>query len=103
MYKKYITKPSPENKKLYFSYRNIFVNICRNAKINYFHSKFAEIKNNIKRTWNVINTVISPKKRTRHSIPNNMSHDDIKSTGNQNVCEYFNNYFINIGLNINTN
>ena len=63
LYKKCKNKP-PEHPNCinYTIYRNKFNSIKRQAKINYHHNKFKLYYRDIKKTWNVVNSVIGSKK-----------------------------------------
>ena len=50
----------------------------------------------MKKTWSTINQLINKNKKT-HSIPNLFTDDNRSYENFQDICEGFNNFFINVG------
>ena len=89
------SKATPDFNNIDQQYKNILNRVIRNAKSQYWNSKFTQSKNNIKQTWtNIKNILHIPKKQNLPSsfqIDNQMCNDPMK------ISNAFNNYFSNIG------
>ena len=65
MYKRYITKPTPENKVKYTKYRNILNNLLRTSKKSYITCEIESNKFNMKQTWKTLNNLLGRNKQTK--------------------------------------
>ena len=83
MYKKSLKNPA--FKLEYINYRNTLNNTIRKAKSDFYHKQINENKNNLKRMWSTINSIINKSK------PQNKSE-----TFNIDI-NYANYYFSNVG------
>lgn len=98
LYKKYLKKPISFGN-VYREYRNKVNNMLKDAKNNYYKSKFRENAGNSKGTWNVINEIINKKDRTSNNIEFlNINHVDVKDPDK--ICNHLNCYFATIGSNL---
>ena len=78
------------------NYKRLLQRILRKAERDHYEAKFLEYANNIKRSWDLIKEVINKKKAKRISdtfIIDNKEVNDPKIISNN-----FNNYFLNVGL-----
>ena len=95
LYLKYKAKPTEQNKDNYTIYKNTLTTILRREKKNYFSHQFDSIKNDIKRTWQLINCFWNKndnrKQISRISNQGNIIED------NRKIADLFNDYFINVG------
>ena len=57
-------------------------------------------KRDIKRTWRVINNIISTKNRTVENTVKKIIHDDVVHEDSEKIPNMFNDYFVDIGRNI---
>ena len=96
LYKKYITKPTIDNKIKYTKFRNILNNLLRASKRSHITSEIESNKFNMKDTWRTLNTLLGRNKRTK--IPDFFKDkDDNKITDSNDIANNFNNFFTNIG------
>ena len=65
LYKKFITKPTTENKLKYTKYRNILNNLLRAAKKSHITAEIELNKFNMKETWKTLNNVLGRNKQTK--------------------------------------
>ena len=83
---------------LYKQYRNQVTNIIRNAKQHYYLEKFNRMKNNIKGTWKVINTILCPSKIGKFKgIIKKIIWNNVEHTNQNDIAETFNSYFVRVG------
>ena len=68
----------------------------RNAKILYYNDLFTKFKDDIKKTWDTIKTVMHKKKNKKH-IPECLIIDGSEITDKITIAEKFNDFFVNIG------
>ena len=82
-----------------FSYkklRNELNNKLKLAKIDYFNNRLNEAASSSKETWNVINNILNKNSKNRVHIKSLKKDDDILDD-TQDIVEYVNEYFTNIG------
>ena len=91
--------PSAFNESLYTDYRNKVTRALRKAEKNHFNNLIEINKNNIKKTWNVIKTIINKNKvnniQTNFKLSNGLITSDKYI-----ISEKFNDFFINVGPNL---
>ena len=68
-------------------YKNVYNRLKRCAKQEYYEMLLAKYKNNIKMTWNIINSIVGKHKNTK-SIPECFPHKTKLELAND-FCEYF--------------
>jgi len=78
------------------TYNRILRKAIREAKKNYFHEKFTQYRNDIKKTWMTIKTVIN-KTRNKTTIPNFFLIDNNRVSDKHIVVDKFNHFFTDIG------
>jgi hypothetical protein len=96
LYTKHHRHPTPLNTSMYKKYRNHLNHLLRIARRSYYQSQLELNKHNLKRSWNIINTVINRKKVTKHKIET-LNINGKKSSDPSEMAEFFNSYFTNIG------
>ena len=64
LYKQYIHSPSKKGLQKFKTYKNKLNMLIRKAKRKYFFKRFESSKNNMKQTWNTINSVLGRGKKT---------------------------------------
>ena len=80
----------------YKLYRNKISALTRASKKNYYHAFFADNLNNMKNTWNGINSLINGKKEKSRAISLKRLNNGITSDPLQ-ISNIFNNYFSSVG------
>ena len=61
LYKKYINKPTEQNKQKYTTYRNKLTTLLKEAKSKYYKDKFDHGKHDVKKTWKIIKLTLNNK------------------------------------------
>ena len=74
----------------YSKFNKDFSLIIKKCKINYFRNKFHSCANDIKKTWETINSVIGGKRRQGLS---EIIKEGLHYTSNTDMAKCFNNYF----------
>lgn len=92
---------SPNRMDFYRKYRNIYNRLIKLAKENYYSKILKDAQKDIKRTWAILNEIIS-KSKIKGNIPNKLNlaqpNDFIlKLDQPVLIAEYFNNYFSTVG------
>ena len=83
----------------YFSrFRNDVTNSLRSARFNYLKNKFDEYKNNMKKTWTLINDIMRPNKSSRKFSELKLGNSVL--TRDEDMANALNEYFVNVGENI---
>ena len=95
LYRKYVKNPTSYRHDIYKCCRNIVNKMIRKEKRAYYKVKFENAKDNIKKTWNVINGVLN-KKNTKKDITD-IEVNDENVLDKQEIVNIFNDYFISIG------
>ena len=76
-------------------YKNKVTNIVRKHKIKYYSELFIRHKNNLHKTWNLINTLLS--KGIKTTTINKIMHNNLIYTREYDIANIFNDYFCSIG------
>ena len=89
--------PTQSNKDNYKKYKNMNLSNQRNAERNYYKEQFDLHKTDLKRSWNIIKSIINKEDNRRSAkdivfLINNKYISDGKMIANT-----FNNYFVNVG------
>ena len=98
LYKRSLKFPLPENIASYKKYKNILTNLTRASKSLYYKRSFFLAKNNIKETWNIINSLLN--RKSSKASPNFFCHNDTLITNRTDISNHFNDYFINVAKNL---
>ena len=69
LHRKYLNKPSPENKEKFRSYSNKFNHLVAQAKKNYFCSQINMYKCNIKKVWEIVRTAMNISQKSQLKFP----------------------------------
>ena len=86
-------------KKEYKLYRSKLRNIIREAELNNFRKKFSKTNDNIRKAWQVINSIRCKKKSTQ--FPNFIDVNCSIIINRRMICNSFNDYFVNVASNLN--
>ena len=96
LYKKYVKKPTIENKTAYTKYRNHLNQLLRCSKKNYITSEIHLHKNNMKKTWGTLNSLLGRNKQ--HKLPDFFHDNDGRKLNDAaTIASNFNEYFTQIG------
>ena len=99
LYKKFITKPTDENKLKYTKYRNILNNLLRTAKKAFVTAEIESNKFNMKETWKTLNNLLGRNKKSK--LPDFFKDTEgNKITDPNEIASKFNDFFTNIGTNL---
>ena len=87
----------------YKFYRNRICTLTRLSKKNYFHAFFSDNLNNMKNTWNGINSLIN-NNRKKSKVVSSLKHLNDNSTTKDplEISNIFNRYFTSVGHNLAT-
>ena len=83
------------NESKYKKYRNAYNKVIRSAKTLYWHYLFEFSKNDTKRTWKNINSLLG--KSVEKKNPDYMMSENEKYYNNTTIANKFNEYFVNVG------
>ena len=78
--------------------RNKISALTRASKKNYYHAFFADNLNNMKNTWNGINSLINGKKKKSRAISSLKRLNNGITTDPLEISNIFNNYFSSVGV-----
>ena len=106
LYKSYSTEKIP-NKKIeiyqkYKKYRNIIVSLIRKSKKRHYSEYFLTHNANIKKTWDGIRELIDISKKKSFRIQM-INHNNKSITDNKQIADTFNDFYANLGKNIEKN
>ena len=97
-YKTQLEHPTCYNREVYVKLRNSVTYAIRKEEKMYYQNILAENKNNLKKTWQIIKSVINKNKRS--SISKTFKIDCETSDNEEVISNQFNDFFINIGPNL---
>ena len=86
------------NVEQYRKYRSTLQRCKRAAKQMYYYSQCTELKNNMKKLWELINKMINKNTNKMHVI-DCLTKENIKITNSKEISEEFGKYFATIGKN----
>ena len=94
LYKYFLKSRSKQSEDKYKTYKNKLTTILRKCEKNY-NTKLLELnKGNLKETWRLVNSIINKKKKTMQ-VGNEFENKGESITGDENIANGFNNYFVN--------
>lgn len=99
LYKKYKENPFLNNERKYKSYRNKLHNLLRSAERNYYQNLVSMHKGNLKKSWQIIKTIIG-KKKSDKVITNKFNINNKIVTDPIEIANKFNDFYINIDPNL---
>ena len=83
----------------YNRFRNSVTSEIRNAKKTYYDKLFLKVRNDVKKTWNIINKIIRPDYNKTNFIDSIIFNNE-QLKDHSSIANAFNNYFSSIGSNI---
>ena len=95
-----ISKPTTLNMEKYKTYNSVYNRIKRQIKKIYYENLFFENKRNVKQTWIELRKLIN-KQNNKHGLPEAIKLNNQSITNPKHIADTFNNYFVNIGKNLN--
>ena len=95
-----LSKKDLISRQYYNYYRNLVTKKIRIAKINYYEALFLRIKNNVRKTWKVINSIISRKVNPGNNTIKMIVVNGLNLTTDYEISEAFNDHFSSIGRRI---
>ena len=97
LYKRFLKSRSEVAEVRYKSYKNKLTSILRQCEKDYYSNLLEESKQNIKETWKIINKLLNKKSTKKSSYPSEFKNNGSTISGNKNIAEHFNQFFVNIG------
>ena len=88
------------SEQFYKSYRNFVTKKIRLAKKRYFEDLFSRIRNNARKTWSVIRSIISQKSESGRVDIQSLVVDGVTLTDGRDIAEAFNVHFSSVGKKI---
>ena len=89
-------------KETYTSYCKLYKKVIRKSKELYWTNRFETTKNDIKATWENLNTLLH-KKSNKSTFPDYFNIENNKIHDPQSIADAFNNFYVNIGPNLANN
>jgi hypothetical protein len=78
------------------TYNNILKKLQRNSKFSYYNEMFSKCKNDARKSWKLINTLIG-NTRSKNNICNIFTINGSQTSNQAEIAEHFNTFFSNIG------
>ena len=86
----------------YTTYRNLFNNIKKKAREQYYDSLLKEAKNDIKKTWKILRPLVG-KQRQKEPILNDFLINNNTVTDSSAIANEFSKFFANVGKDLQNN
>lgn len=99
LYRRFLKKPTENNRVKYKVYRNKLNHLIRIAKKNYFNNKIHDAQNDPKSTWQTINELIGKKNKNK-TLPTSFKYENKDIDDSKEIANQFNNFFVNVGPNL---
>ena len=94
LYRRYLKKPTSENKRKYTEYRSKLKSLLKKAKLKYYEDKFKLAYGNLHDTWKILNNILE--KKSFSNYVTNFTKDGIIINTPKEVALRFNEYFTGI-------
>ena len=101
LYKKSVVTGLHADKLIYTKYLTVLKKVLYRAERTFYDAKFNRVKGNIKKTWDLLNTVLTKERTNEISSIFRIKGTDVSDK--RIIVEEFNNYFTNIGANLAAN
>ena len=98
LYVKYLRRSTLTNHSLYKQFRNNLNILMRKVEREYYDKELLIHKNNLRKSWEIINEVINKKKKV--DLPDKFNIEDVMVTDKLEIALNFNNFYVNIGKNL---
>ena len=102
LYRRSIEKPSDFNSVRYKEYRRILHSCLKGAEGNYYQQLLNDRGNSAKNLWKHFGPILNGSKKHRSHI-SSLQMDGRKITNNQAIADAFNDFFSNVGSNLDRN
>ena len=96
----YLLKQGKLTSVLFKSFKNFVTNQIRLKKKMYYKNLLINVKSDIKKTWNIINSVLKPDQTRKKLNIKSLLHNNILYESNEGISNTFNSYFASIGSQI---
>ena len=83
----------------YKAYRNKLNHLLKIAKKQYYSCKLESAKANIKATWKTLKDLLN-KSKPQLNYPHSFLHNNVNITNPESIANAFNDYFVNVGINL---
>ena len=100
LYRKQIAKPTEQNISAYKKFKNMYNSTLRKAESIYLENLFNKCRRNLKDTWNNINNLLGRGKGKNFVYPKTFVMEKKEFNSTEQIVEGFNNYFTDIGENL---
>ena len=99
LYKLYLKNRNNHSLLQYKEYKNILTKLIRSAKKHYYQTQLDKHRDDGKRTWDVLKEILGTKAKSQS--PQCLMTEGGVTTNRDEICEIFNNFFVEIGPKIN--
>ena len=100
LHKKKLSRPTQTNIDKYKNYNTVFNTARRQIKQQYYEQLFLKNKTNMKQTWIELKKLMN-KQNNKQGLPEAIKINNMVMTNKTQIADSFNNFFVNIGKNIN--
>lgn len=100
LYKRWLVTKNVEDHLYYINYKRIYNRLIRNAQVSYYKLQFDSKVNNIKQLWINLNKICSTKKSSQGNVIKKVLVDGVEIHSPVDICNAFNEYFCNVGVNL---
>ncbi|MEM9001882.1 MAG: reverse transcriptase family protein [Bacteroidota bacterium] len=99
LYQKFIRSKSKNDETLYKNYKNVLINVIRNAKKLYYQRKLEEDKSDPRKLWNTL-LQLTRKNKHKNELPELFEIENKLETNPQKIAHHFNNFFSTVGASL---
>jgi hypothetical protein len=96
LYQVYLKKKTLQSEECYKKYRNKLNSILRNAKVRYYSKLLDDVRNDVKQTWKILNSLTSKTRKTCN-YPSEFNNNGEYVKEYKNIADAFNEYFVTVG------
>ena len=96
---KFVQNRTDRREQKYKAYRNKLSHLLKIAKKQYYSCKLESGKANIKATWKTLKDLLN-KSKPQLNYPHSFLHNNVNITNPESIANAFNDYFVNVGINL---
>ena len=99
MYRSHFLSNDPFKRDSYKKFTNILNKLKQQCKTTHYKQQFDFYKNNLKKTWTLISSLVNRKTKSQTTI-SRLVHNNTIYTDKHDIANRFNEYFVNVGSNL---
>ena len=94
---KYLKQKTTESEKIYKDYKNLFNNLIKKAKNNFYIKKLSKCQGNTRRSWQIMKEITGKIKQKNNTYPKALKINKKSLHSVEKITNEFNSFLTNVG------